>query len=350
MSILVTGAAGFIGFHICKRLLKDGISVIGYDNCNNYYDKNLKLDRINELKKVSKNKSSDFVILTSDIEDEKALENAFLGKNDKGEKVIKEKPNIVIHLAAQAGVRYSLENPKSYIKSNLEGFANILESSRKNNIQHLVYASSSSVYGGNKKMPFNEDQSVDHPISLYAASKKANELMAHSYSHLFNIPVTGLRFFTVYGPWGRPDMALFKFTKNIVENKQIEIYNYGKMMRDFTYIDDIVESIIRVSNKPPTSNNQFDRNNPMPSSSWAPYRVFNIGNSSPVSLLDYIDCIEKELCIKAKRELLPIQPGDVEATSADTSKLENWIKYKPKTSISEGIKQFIKWFKDYYSV
>ena len=349
MSILVTGAAGFIGFHVCKRLINEGFSVIGYDNLNDYYERELKEDRLEYLKTLAKNLNFNFEIIVGDLEDETSLGMAFKGKDRLGKMLSTNKPSKVINLAAQAGVRYSLENPKAYIKSNLEGFSNILEFSRENSIEHLVYASSSSVYGGNKIMPFSESHSVDHPVSIYAASKKSNELMAHSYNHLFNIPTTGLRFFTVYGPWGRPDMALFKFTQKILNYEPIEVFNNGNMIRDFTYIDDIVEGIIRILNKPSKPDPCFNNNCPNPSSSWAPYRIFNIGNSTPVPLMDYIEAIEKELGITSKKTFLPMQPGDVEATSADTKSLEDWISYKPKTSIKDGIREFITWYKNYYS-
>ena len=279
MTIFITGAAGFIGFHLSKRLIKNGNKVIGIDNLNNYYDPKLKEARL----QILKNYDNLFTFERINLEDKDALKEIFL----------RYKPEIIVNLAAQAGVRYSLQNPYAYIDSNIVGFVNLLEECRTNNIKHLVYASSSSVYGGNKQMPFIESQNVDHPISLYAASKKANELMAHSYSHLFNIPTTGLRFFTVYGPWGRPDMALFLFTKNIINNEPIKIFNNGEMTRDFTYIDDIVESITRVIQKPPQKNNSFDFKNLKPNNSWAPYQIFNIGNSNPTPLMHFIKCLEK---------------------------------------------------------
>ena len=337
MTTLVTGAAGFIGFHLSKRLLKEGEGVIGLDNLNNYYDPSLKNARLAILNDIE-NKSFEFI--NANLEDKSSIEEVFS----------KYKPNKVVNLAAQAGVRYSIENPDAYVKSNLVGFLNILECSRHHKVDHLVYASSSSVYGGNTNMPFAEHHTVDHPVSLYAASKKANELMAHSYSHLYEIPSTGLRFFTVYGPWGRPDMALFLFTKAIIDGEPIKIYNQGKMIRDFTYIDDIIESILRVLNKPPEADKYFNCKNPDPSKSWAPHRVFNIGNSNPIPLMDFIVAIEDCLKVKAKKEFLPIQPGDVPATSANTSLLEEWVDFKPNTSIKKGISNFIDWYKDFYKV
>ncbi len=338
MKILVTGAVGFIGFHLCKKLIQYNYEVIGLDNFNNYYDPKLKEARLQELDNISFNKK--FPLIKEDIVNQDSLKKIFNEFN----------PDIVINLAAQAGVRYSIENPSEYVKSNLVGFANVLECCRKYKIKHLIYASSSSVYGGNTKTPFAETQSVDHPVSLYAATKKSNELMAHSYSHLFDIPSTGLRFFTVYGPWGRPDMALFLFTKAILNNKPIKIFNHGKMIRDFTYIDDIVNSIIKVIKKPPSEDKNFDTDNPDPAGSWAPYKVFNIGNSEPVSLMDYIREIEISIGIEAKKLFLPIQPGDVPYTASDCSELESWIGFRPKTSIKEGVRKFIDWYKYFYEI
>ena len=335
MSILVTGAAGFIGFHLCKRLLEEENQVVGIDNLNSYYDVELKNSRLNELSKLS---NKNFHFYRKNIEDQNDINKIF----------DKYQFKIVIHLAAQAGVRYSLENPYSYINSNLLGFGNILENCRRNKIKNLIYASSSSVYGGNKNLPFKEDQSVDHPVSLYAATKKANELMAHTYSHLYGIPTTGLRFFTVYGPWGRPDMALFLFTKSMLENVPIKVFNYGKMVRDFTYIDDIVESLIRLIPKPATPDNEFSNTTPSSSKSWAPYRIFNVGNSNPTPLMDFIQAIENNLGVVAKKEYLEIQPGDVPITSSDTSSLEDWIGYKPNTSVDDGIAKFIDWYRSFY--
>ena len=338
--ILVTGAAGFIGFHFCKHLLMKGYKVIGFDNFNSYYDPSLKRARINELIKLSKNSPESLKIIEGDLKKISDIEEVF----------VKFKPSIVYNLAAQAGVRYSLINPNSYIQSNLVGFCNILEFCKKFNVNNLIYASSSSVYGGSTKLPFSEFQSVDHPISLYAATKRSNELMAHTYSHLFNLPSTGLRFFTVYGPWGRPDMALFLFTKAILENKPIKIFNNGKMKRDFTYIDDIVESLFRLLVKPATPDANFSKDSPKTSTSWAPHRIFNIGNSQPTPLMDYIEAIENELGIEAKKEFYPIQPGDVEETFSNNQELEKWINFKPNTSIKKGVSNFIRWYKDFYKI
>tara|TARA_A100001388_G_scaffold261007_1_gene229556 strand:- start:1332 stop:2354 length:1023 start_codon:yes stop_codon:yes gene_type:complete len=338
MSILVTGSSGFIGFHLSKRLLELGEKVIGYDNVNNYYDVKLKLARNDYLENFAKNNSFKYNFFKEDIENKEKLQDIF-NRYDI---------NTVVNLAAQAGVRYSLENPSAYINSNINGFGNILEMCRQNKVKHLIYASSSSVYGGNKKIPFSEKDSVDHPISIYAATKKANELMAHTYSHLYDLPTTGLRFFTVYGPWGRPDMALFLFTKSIIENKPIRIFNNGKMTRDFTYIDDIIESLIRVIKKIPKANAKFNYANPTLASSWAPYKIFNIGNSQPTPLMDFINEIEKNLGIEAKKDFCAMQPGDVSCTAADTSKLERWIGFKPNTPIKKGISEFINWYKNFY--
>ncbi len=338
MKVLVTGAAGFIGFHLSKKLIQRGDSVIGLDNLNSYYDKSLKTSRIDQLQIISKNNHNKFCLEEEDLQDSSCVKKLFT----------KYKPDAVVNLAAQAGVRYSIENPMAYIESNLVGFGNILEGCRHNKVKHLIYASSSSVYGGNSKLPFSEKDSVNHPVSLYAASKKANELMAHTYSHLYDLPATGLRFFTVYGPWGRPDMALFLFTRAILDKKPIQIFNHGNMVRDFTYIDDIIESLLRVINKPATADKAFSTENPNPSTSWAPHRVFNIGNSCPTPLMEYISAIEDALGIKAIKEFLPMQPGDVPATAADTSELESWIGFKPNTKVSEGVKNFVKWYLDYY--
>ena len=340
MTILVTGAAGFIGFHITKRLLREGFEVVGMDNLSPYYDLRLKKARLKELKDFTKKQSVKFFFFKDDHENKKFLTELFR----------KYKFNKVVNLAAQAGVRYSIENPSSYINSNIVGFANLLEVCRRNDIENLIYASSSSVYGGNKRLPFSEEHNVDHPVSLYAASKKANELMAHSYSHLYGIPTTGLRFFTVYGPWGRPDMALFLFTKSILKGEPIQIFNKGEMIRDFTFIDDITESLFRVINKEASSDSNFDYLQPSPSSSWAPYKIFNIGNSNPINLMDFISTIEEIIGRKAKKEFLDMQPGDVASTSADTELLENWIGFKPRTSVKEGIKKFIDWYTDFYDI
>ena len=340
MRILVTGSAGFIGFHLAKELLKNGNTVIGIDNFNDYYDVNLKTERNKYLINYAKELGAEFKIFKEDLINYDSLYKIFKQQNiDK-----------VVHLAAQAGVRYSITNPFKYIQSNIVGFANVLELCKIFQIKHLLYASSSSVYGGNKNVPFKEEDNVDHPISLYAASKKSNELMAHTYSHLFDLPTTGLRFFTVYGPWGRPDMALFLFTEKIIKNEKIAVFNYGDMIRDFTYIDDIIESINKLIFKVPTKNDEFDFTNPNSSESWAPYKVFNIGNSSPISLMDYINEIELNLQKKASKDFLPIQPGDVPKTSSNTDLLRNWIGYKPSTSIKFGIKQFIDWYKDFYKI
>ena len=330
--ILITGSAGFIGSALTMRLLDRGDSVVGIDNHNDYYDPNLKEARLQRFIN-----HPNYIHFRTDIEDKKSMEELFL----------QYKLESVVNLAAQAGVRYSIENPMAYIKSNLVGFGNILEGCRHNNVKHLVYASSSSVYGSNTKMPFSVHDNVDHPLSLYAASKKSNELMAHTYSHLYNLPTTGLRFFTVYGPWGRPDMALFKFTKAIIEGKKIQVFNYGKHRRDFTYIDDIVEGVIRVLDKPASSYEKWSGDQPDPSSSHAPWRVYNIGNNSPVELMDYIEAIENSLGKKADKELLPLQPGDVPDTFADVDDLVKEFDYKPSTSVADGIEQFINWYEEY---
>lgn len=333
MKILVTGVAGFIGMHSAKKLLDDGHEIIGIDNLNDYYDVTLKEDRLKTLEGYK-----DFKFLKLDIKDQKDVLDLFK----------KESPERVLHLAAQAGVRYSIQNPYVYIDSNIQGFINILEGCRAIKTEHLIYASSSSVYGGNAKAPFSEHDNVDHPISLYAATKKANELMAHTYSHLYQIPTTGLRFFTVYGPWGRPDMALFLFTKAILKDQPIDIFNHGKMIRDFTYVDDIVESLVRIIDKVATPNTSFDAKNPDPATSHAPYRIFNIGNNQPTPLMDYIEAIESALDKKAIKNLMDMQPGDVPLTSADTSELNQWVNFKPNTSIKEGVKRFVDWYRNYY--
>ncbi|EPY3977306.1 NAD-dependent epimerase [Klebsiella quasipneumoniae] len=332
MKFLVTGAAGFIGFHACKRLLDAGHEVVGLDNMNDYYDVNLKQARLDLLQ------SPLFSFRKIDLADREGIARLFAD----------EKFNRVIHLAAQAGVRYSLENPFAYADSNLIGYLNILEGCRHNKVEHLLYASSSSVYGLNRKMPFSTDDSVDHPVSLYAATKKANELMAHTYSHLYGIPTTGLRFFTVYGPWGRPDMALFKFTKAMLEGKSIDVYNYGKMKRDFTYIDDIVEAIVRMQDIIPQPNPEWTVETGSPADSSAPYRVYNIGNSSPVELMDYITALEDALGMVAEKNMMPIQPGDVLETSADTKPLYDMVGFRPQTSFKQGVKNFVDWYKAYY--
>nr|WP_315231442.1 NAD-dependent epimerase [uncultured Albidiferax sp.] len=335
MKILVTGAAGFIGMTASLKLLARGDQVVGLDNLNDYYDVNLKHSR---LKRLTSHANFKFVQL--DVGDRSGIAELFAA----------EKFDRVIHLAAQAGVRYSLQNPHAYVDSNLLGFVNILEGCRHSQVQHLVYASSSSVYGGNTKMPFSEHDSVDHPVSLYAATKKANELMAHTYSHLYNLPTTGLRFFTVYGPWGRPDMALFLFTKAILEGRPIDVFNHGNMRRDFTYVDDIVEGVIRVLDRVAAPDPQYDPVLADPATSNAPYRVFNIGNNNPVPLLDFIDCIEDALGQKAEKRLLPLQDGDVPATYANTDALQDWVGFVPGTSVQTGIGNFVAWYRDYYKV
>ena len=332
--VLVTGGAGFIGFHLCKRLIMEGETVFTLDNLNNYYDVKLKKNRIKILQSIAEKDSKNFEFLKLDITESQSLKKIF---NDF-------KPNLVVNLAAQAGVRYSIENPSTYIQSNLVGFGNILEECEKHSIEHLVYASSSSVYGGNRQLPFKENSGVDHPISIYAATKRSNELMAHTYSHLFNLPATGLRFFTVYGPWGRPDMALYKFTKSIDNGKPIEIYNNGQMKRSFTYIDDVIEGLYRVLHKTPKSDELFFEKDKNPSESWAPHKIFNIGNSESTSLMKYINEIENVIGKKAIKNYLPIQAGDIPQTSADINLLESYVNYKPKTSIKFGIKQFIEWY------
>lgn len=314
--------------------------MVGFDSMNAYYDTALKRARIKRLSDIASSNKAGFCLIEGCLEDAVLLEQVF-------KKYI---PDKVVNLAAQAGVRYSIDNPSAYIQANIVGFANVLECCRHHQVQHLVYASSSSVYGGNTSLPFSEQQAVDHPVSLYAASKKANELMAHSYSHLYSLPTTGLRFFTVYGPWGRPDMALFLFTKAILNGEPVKIFNNGQMVRDFTYVDDIIESLIRVLAKPPLRDESFCTKSPDPSSSWAPYKVFNIGNSSPIPLMDYVSALESSLGISAIKDYQPMQPGDVPATSADTSALERWIGFKPKTSITEGISHFVKWYREFYDV
>ena len=333
MHILVTGAAGFIGFHTSHKLLARGDTVVGLDNLNDYYDVNLKKARLAQLEP-----QPGFAFAKVDLADRPALEALFNTNSF----------DAVINLAAQAGVRYSLENPHAYIDSNVVGFTNLLECCRHHDIGHLVYASTSSVYGMNTSMPFSVHDNVDHPISLYAASKKANELMAHTYSHLYGLPTTGLRFFTVYGPWGRPDMALFLFTKAIMAGEPIKVFNRGQMQRDFTYVDDIVEGVVRVTDHTATPNQDWDSADPDPGTSSAPYRLYNIGNNNPVMLLDYIAAIEKALGKKAEMELLPMQPGDVYRTYADVHKLDERVGYKPETSIRDGLEQFVKWYKMYH--
>ena len=340
MTYLITGAAGFIGYHLSQRLLREGSPVIGFDNLNPYYDPNLKRARLAQLQVTAERTGTPFQLIEADLEDKAAVDAAFSA----------HQPRRVVNLAAQAGVRYSIENPSAYIQANLVGFGHILESCRRHSVEHLVYASSSSVYGGNARMPFSERHSVDHPVSLYAATKKANELMAHTYSHLYGLPNTGLRFFTVYGPWGRPDMALFLFTKAMLAGEPIKVFNNGQMVRDFTYVDDIVESLIRLLDKQAAPDPSFDTANPNPASSWAPYRLFNIGNSNPTPLMDYIEAVEQVLGVTAQKELLPMQPGDVPATTAETSTLETWINFKPNTPVKEGVARFVAWYRHYYGV
>lgn len=334
MKYLVTGAAGFIGFHVSQRLLAAGHQVVGIDNLNDYYDISLKQARLDQLS------LADFHFVKMDLADTSAMAALFA----------EHKFDRVIHLAAQAGVRYSLENPHAYAQANLVGHLNVLEGCRHNKVQHLLYASSSSVYGLNRKMPFSTDDSVDHPVSLYAATKKANELMSHTYSHLYGLPTTGLRFFTVYGPWGRPDMALFKFTKAILDGKSIDVYNYGKMKRDFTYIDDIVEAIIRLQDVIPEANSDWTVETGSPATSSAPYRVYNIGNSSPVELMDYITALEEAIGVKAEKNMMPMQPGDVLETSAETQPLYDLVGFRPQTSVKDGVKNFVDWYRTFYNV
>lgn len=335
MKFLVTGSAGFIGFHVSERLLAAGHQVIGIDNLNDYYDVNLKQARLDLLAP-----HSSFRFDKIDLADRNAMAELFA----------KEKFDRVIHLAAQAGVRYSIDNPHAYADSNLVGHLNVLEGCRHNKVGHLLYASSSSVYGLNRKLPFSTDDTVDHPISLYAATKKANELMSHTYSHLYGLPTTGLRFFTVYGPWGRPDMALFKFTRAIVEGKSIDVYNHGQMRRDFTYIDDIAEAIVRLQDVIPQADAMWTVEEGTPATSSAPYRVYNIGNSNPVTLMDYITPLETSLGKVAQKNMMPMQPGDVLETSADTKALYDVIGFKPQTSVQDGVQRFVDWYKAFYKV
>lgn len=333
--ILVTGAAGFIGFHLISKLAQNSYQIYGLDNINDYYDTKLKYDRLDLLKP-----KQCFIFDQIDV-----------SHRDKFLKYFSEiRPDIVIHLAAQAGVRYSISHPYSYLDSNLVGFLNLLEASKKHNVEHLIFASSSSVYGANTKVPFSESDNVDHPVSLYAATKKANELLAHSYANLYKIPVTGLRFFTVYGPYGRPDMAYFSFTKNIIEGKTIDVYNSGNLYRDFTYIDDIVNGIEQLLFKPPTLNVNWDREISDPSTSFAPYRILNIGNNEPIKLSQFIETLEKTIGINAEKVYLPMQQGDVETTYADTTKLYEITGFKPYTSIEVGLKKFVDWYKSYYKI
>jgi UDP-glucuronate 4-epimerase len=335
LKVLLTGAAGFIGFHLSKRLLEDGCEVLGLDNLNDYYEVSLKKARLSLLKEYE-----GFSFVRASLEERETVEELFApGRFSR-----------VIHLAAQAGVRYSIDNPHAYINSNVVGFLNILEACRHNEVEHLIFASSSSVYGANRAKPFSVHHNVDHPVSLYAATKKANELMAHTYSSLYGLPVTGLRFFTVYGPWGRPDMAYYSFTRAILEGQPIKVFNYGKMKRDFTYIDDIVEGIVRLINRVPQPDPEWNGEQPDPGRSYAPYRIYNIGNNRPVELLYFIEVIEKALGKEAKKELLPMQPGDVVETYADIDDLAREVGFRPEASIEEGIEKFVEWYRDYYSI
>ncbi|SIT13851.1 NAD-dependent epimerase [Belliella pelovolcani] len=348
MKYFITGTAGFIGFHLTNALIQRGDEVVGVDNINDYYDVNLKYSRL-EAAGVSRkaikagipvdsSSLKGYTFIQMDISDKQLMMDLFK----------KERFDVVINLAAQAGVRYSLENPDAYIQANIQGFMNILEACRAFPVKHLVYASSSSVYGANTKMPFATTDNVDHPVSLYAATKKSNELMAHTYSHLFQIPTTGLRFFTVYGPWGRPDMALFLFTDAMKKGEKIKVFNHGKMKRDFTYVDDIVEGIVRVSDRPAKQNPTWSGNDPDPGSSYAPFKVYNIGNNNPVELMDYIGALEKALGVEAVKEMLPMQKGDVPATFADVTDLSEDTGYKPSTSVEDGVAKFVAWYNDFY--
>ncbi|RNL64615.1 NAD-dependent epimerase [Zhongshania marina] len=344
MKYLITGNAGFIGFHVAKTLIARGDSVVGIDNVNDYYETSLKEARLRELEKLAQQSCEtgsqlEYEFIRANIADKAAVDDCF-GRHQFDR---------VINLAAQAGVRYSIEHPEAYVESNLIGFANLLEACRSAKTPHLSYASTSSVYGGNTTMPFSEDDGVNHPLQFYAATKRANELMAHSYSHLFNLPTTGLRFFTVYGPWGRPDMALFKFTQLILQDKPIPVFNNGHHSRDFTYIDDIVEGVIKSSDQIATPDSKWSAAEPKPANSNAPFRIFNIGNGNPAQLSDYIDALEEALGKTAKREMLPMQPGDIPDTHADTSKLQQATGYKPDTSVREGVQKFVDWYRNYYS-
>ena len=336
-TVLITGVAGFIGFFLATRFLKDGYFVVGIDNFNDYYDPAIKRDRIDEI--LKEELSSNFKLCEGDLGDRAFMESVFYAHNF----------DYVLHMGAQAGVRYSLENPHTYVESNLTGFLHILEGCRHHKVDHLIYASSSSVYGANVVQPFSEAHNVDHPVSLYAASKKANELMAHTYSHLYKLPTTGLRFFTVYGPWGRPDMALFKFTRGILNDEPIDVYNHGDMSRDFTYVDDIVESIARLTQHVPNTNDQWDRELSDPATSYAPYRIFNIGNNAPVSLLGFIEQIEIATGKRATKNLMPMQPGDVKSTYADSSALNTLTGFQPNTSLASGVQAFVDWYRSYYN-
>jgi len=334
-TVLLTGAAGFIGFHVAQRLLSGGRKVLGVDSLNDYYDPKLKQARLNIL-----GNHRDFTFVKLDLADRAESKSLFE----------QQRPSVVIHLAAQAGVRHSLQHPHAYVDANLEGFTNVLEGCRRNGCKHLVFASSSSVYGANKKLPFSVQDNVDHPINLYAASKKANELMAHAYSHLYGIPATGLRFFTVYGPWGRPDMAMFIFARAILAGEPIKLFNHGRMRRDFTFVDDVSQAIVRLIDRPPQRCPEWDANHPDPSSSSAPWKIYNIGNNHPEDLMQVVELLEKEFGRTAIKEMLPMQPGDVEATYADVADLERDIGFRPATSIEDGIASFAKWYREYHSV
>ncbi|HEY9057710.1 MAG TPA: NAD-dependent epimerase [Aurantimonas sp.] len=338
MKILVTGNAGFIGFHVASRLLERGDHVVGFDVVNDYYDPALKQARLGVLEEAAGQSKGNYVFVRADLADREAVNACFA----------EHRPDRVIHLAAQAGVRYSLDNPLAYVESNVVAFTNILEACRYNQVRHLTYASTSSVYGADTAMPFSEHQSVDHPLQFYAATKRANELMAHSYSHLFRLPTTGLRFFTVYGPWGRPDMALFLFTRNILAGKPIKLFNGGNHTRDFTFVDDIAEGVIRASDDIARPNADWNSDQPDPATSNAPFRLFNIGNNAPVKLVDYVEALEEALGRKAERELLPLQPGDVPDTFADVSELERAVGYRPATPVREGVHAFVDWYRRYY--
>lgn len=336
--IFVSGAAGFIGSQLCARLINENKNVVGLDNLNSYYDVKLKEKRLLNIESI--NKKSDWEFYKGNLQDEVLIKSIFKQYN----------PKVVVNLAAQAGVRYSLENPYEYINSNLAGFQNIIEFSRQNKVENFIYASSSSIYGGNTKLPFSENDPVNHPVSLYAATKRANELIAHSYSHIYGLPCTGLRLFTVYGPWGRPDMAPILFANSISKNKPINIFNHGEMYRDFTFIDDVIEILYRLIKKPAKANLLFNADKPDPSSSWAPYMLFNIGNSNQVKITEFIRILENEIGIKAIKNFTNMQKGDVKSTIADTKSIESWVNFRPNTTIESGIKKFIKWYKDYYCI
>ena len=340
MKVLVTGCAGFIGFHVAQALLRRGDEVVGIDNVNSYYDPALKEARLAVLDQRAADSTSPYAFIRADLANQEAVNACFAA----------HRFDRVIHLAAQAGVRHSVDHPHDYVHSNLIAFTNILEACRYNSIPHLTYASTSSVYGANKRMPFSEHHGVDHPLQFYAATKRANELMAHAYSNMFGLPTTGLRFFTVYGPWGRPDMALFLFTKNILRGDPIKVFNYGNHTRAFTYIDDIVEGVVKISDRIATPNEAWNGESPDPATSFAPFRIFNIGNGTTVTLSSYIEAIEKELGLKAERELMPMQNGDVPDTSTDLSELVEAVNYRPETPVSVGVARFVKWYRDYYGV